>query len=158
MKDSDTLPSYDPCRLLFWITGERRCFQGETDQDLCGQSCLNSGTPNQSSPSPLSLSLSLCLSLFLSLTLSVYLCLSLCVSHCSLTPSPHRDGGHVWSRAENGQSGCSHSHYYDCSSYLLSLSLLAPYRTAILPRSLHLYLSGTAVGLLFLTGNIRDYN
>lgn len=52
------------------------------------------------------------------------------------SPSLHSDGGHACLRAENGQSGSSHVHYYHCSS-----SLTLTYRRAILPFSFCRYLS-----------------
>lgn len=74
---------------------------GETDRGLCGQSCLNSETLDQSSPLSLSPPF-------------VFL-----IAHSS---SLHSDGGHVWSRAENGQSGSSHIHTVITAAHI-SLSL-----------------------------------
>lgn len=125
MKNLDTLPPAWPMSTLILDHHVASVLSGETDRGLCGQSCLNSGTPNQSSPS-------------LSVSPSVFL-----IAH---SPSPHSDGGHVWSRAENGQSGSSRTHYYHCSSCLsLSLFLPALYSAAILPFSLCLYLPFTVL-------------
>lgn len=89
------------------------CAFGETDRGLCSQSCLDSESPNQS-----------CATLVLSLS-------AFPIAH---SPSPHSsDGGHVWSRAENGQSGRSLTHhYYHCSSYLsvCQLYIVQPYDPA----------------------------
>lgn len=103
MENLDTTPLSPSCPTTALIVGPQVASlrSGETDRVHCGQSCLNSGTSNQSS-------------LSVSVSPSVFL-----IAH---SPPPHSDG--VWSRAENGQSGSSRTHYYHCSSYLpLSLSL-----------------------------------
>lgn len=72
------------------------------------------------------------------------------------SPSPHSDGGHVWSRAENGQSGSSRTLYYHCSSYLSPLSL---YTTAILSLFFYLYRAeerGMITLFFSLTSSVRD--
>lgn len=111
---------------------------GETDQGLCGQSCLNSETANQSSPS-------------LSAPPPVFL-----IAH---SPSPQSDGGHVWSRAENGQSGSSCSYCYHCSSSL-SLPALEYSHTALLALSLSPIYSVEQYSnvITFFTSSGRDYN
>lgn len=134
----DTLPFTWPVSTLILDRRVASVLSGETDRGLCGLSCLNSETPNQSS-----------FSLSLPVSHSVFL--------VAPSPSLHSDGGHVWSRAENGQSGSSHVHYYHRSSSL-SLFLYVPrshITLLILPLSLPFTALSTTTIWLFSIANAK---
>lgn len=140
MKNLVSVPPHDPCRLLFWITIQLQCFRGNRSRPLWLE--LSEPWDSQSILSP-SVSLSPC-------PPSVFL-----IAH---SPSRHSDGGHVWSRAENGQSGSSRTHYYHCKA---SLHWLLYSHITLLTLSLSpIYRAVQQCRFFFSTvqSSVRDYN